>query len=465
MESSIHETERRIRVSSAEGKGSWKRRAWAMAASLALVAILGAHCDSLDVDGLNGDNGTGPGEVTSLTKWDVWTQGTRLRGVNIYQARVYEEIDGLEFKGPGPVGPPFIQEDFDALADLEANYVNISHPGVFTEDPPYEVDQGVQDNLDNLIEMIGQADMFAVISFRTGPGRSEFWNFLGDDYVANPDDGFFDPRFYNHAVWTDQAAHDAWADMWRHTAQRYADSGVVVGYDLMVEPNAEDIFFTIWGEPEEFYPRYAGTLYDWNALYPEIVDAIREVDTDTPILIEPAGYAALIWLPFLEPVDDLQALYAVHQYSPSDYTHQEPPLDICYPGALDLDWDEIPDAFDSAWLDEALGPVDEFAETHNVQMAANEFGPHRWVPGAAEFMEDQMDTFERRGMNHAFWVWEPSWVDWTMEVTAFNFRLGPDPDNRTDVESSDLIEVIVENWERNTLFPSNVDFVGSGENE
>ncbi len=80
-------------------------------------------------------------------------------------------------------------------------------------------------------------------------------------------------------------------------------------------------------------------------------------------------------------------------------------------------------------------------------------------------MEDQMATFEQRGMNHAFWVWEPSWEDWTIEVTAFNFRLGPDPNSRSDVESSDLIGVIAENWERNTLFPSNVSFDGSGENE
>jgi len=36
---------------------------------------------------------------------------------------------------------------------IGANYVNISHPGLFTERPPYVVDEQVQANLDCLFEM------------------------------------------------------------------------------------------------------------------------------------------------------------------------------------------------------------------------------------------------------------------------------------------------------------------------
>ncbi|MFQ6093285.1 MAG: hypothetical protein ACE5OR_11540, partial [bacterium] len=119
---------------------------------------------------------------TVVDKWALWNQGTQLRGANIYQRRVYPELDN-GFLGPGPVGPPYSQEDFDRLAELGANYVNISHPGLFTENPPYTLDEDIQDNLDNLLAMIAQADMFAVISFRTGPGRSEFWAVWGEDTV------------------------------------------------------------------------------------------------------------------------------------------------------------------------------------------------------------------------------------------------------------------------------------------
>ena len=42
----------------------------------------------------------------SMTKLDLWASGeTLLRGANIWQAIVIPALDGLEFKGSGPVGP------------------------------------------------------------------------------------------------------------------------------------------------------------------------------------------------------------------------------------------------------------------------------------------------------------------------------------------------------------------------
>jgi hypothetical protein len=152
--------------------------------------------------------------------------------------------------------------------------------------------------------MIAQADMFAVITFRTGPGRSEFWAFWGEDTASDPGEGWFDPSYYNNRVWGDQAAQDAWAEMWRYTAQRYKDNPIVAGYDLMCEPNSNEVGsfpvgdpLDVW-DPEEFYSQYGGTLYDWNQFYPDITAAIREVDADTPILIGGMAYSSVEWLPF-----------------------------------------------------------------------------------------------------------------------------------------------------------------------
>ncbi len=150
--------------------------------------------------------------------WPLWTSGTHLRGANIYQRRVYTELDGPEFMGAGPLGPPYTQEDFNRLSALGANVVNISHPGLFTEIPPYTLDLAVQSNLDRLLEQIRQADMFAVIAFRTGPGRSEF-TFLSDS-VGD----WFDASYLNDQIWIDQEAQEAWVAMWKHTAERYREA-------------------------------------------------------------------------------------------------------------------------------------------------------------------------------------------------------------------------------------------------
>ncbi|MFQ5795420.1 MAG: glycoside hydrolase family 5 protein [Candidatus Bipolaricaulia bacterium] len=397
---------------------------------------------------------------TVADKWDLWASGTTyLRGANIWQAVVIPELDGPDFKGPGPVGPPYTQEDFNRLAVLGTNYVNISHPGLFTETPPYTLDQDIQDNLDNLLSMIAKADMFAVISFRTGPGRSEFGLCCeGDPYF----DGYF-----NDSVWQDQVAQDAWVAMWRYTAERYRNNPIVVGYDLMVEPNSNDVGsdvlndrLDIW-EPEEFYSNYGGTLYDWNQLYPRITTAIREVDFDTPILIGGMAYSAVAWLPYLQPTGDPHTVYMAHQYEPFRYTHQWwEEIEFTYPDVFDTDWDGVNDRFNRTWLNNLLSTVDTFTVTHGVPVAVNEFGVIRWVPGGAEYMNDLMGLFEQRGLNYALWEWQTSWPPFAEEVHDFDFRLGPDPNNRADVASSDLMDVITQYWGRNTVRPSNVPWGG-----
>jgi len=391
-----------------------------------------------------------PPAETTVDKWSLWVDGPHLRGANIYQRRVYPELDGPEFMGPGPVGPPYRQGDFDHLTALGANCVNISHPGLFTEEPPYTLDPIIQENLDNLLGMIAQANMFAVISFRTGPGRAEF------TFVLEDVGDWFDESYLDDTVWQDPAAQEGWAAMWRRTAERYRDNPIVVGYDLMVEPNANEVWLEMW-EPEDFYPDYAGALYDWNQFYPQIVTAIRQVDPDTPVLVGGMGYSAAAWLPYLEPTADPRTVYTVHQYAPHGYTHQEPglfgSLEFAYPGEMDLDWDGEDEPFNRVWLEDLLSPVDVFAATHNAPLAVNEFGLMRWQPGAAAFMRDQMELFEERGLNYALWAWDPLWEPWTEEVNAFNFRHGPDPNHHADVESSDLIDVIVGYWGRNKVRP------------
>jgi hypothetical protein len=378
----------------------------------------------------------------------LWVGGTQLRGANIYQRRVYPEMDGPDFLGPGPVGPPYTQEDFNRLAALGANYVNISHPGLFSENPPYVLDQDIQDNLDRLLDMIARADMFAVISFRTGPGRSEFTFFRDGAGV------WFDPSYLNESVWQAQAAQDAWVEMWRYTAERYQSNPMVVGYDLMVEPNANallDIY-----DPEEFYQDYTDTLYDWNQLHPRISAAIRSVDSQTPILIGGMSYSSVYWLPYLQPTGDARTVYTVHQYEPFQYTHQEPDkrgrLRLKYPGRFDIDGDGVKDQFNRAWLESYLSTLDTFASTHGVRVAVNEFGAMRWEPGVDKFMNDEMDLFEQRSINYALWLWESSWRP-LAEEDAFNFRHGPNPRNHTDVASSKLIAVIVKYWGRNATRP------------
>jgi hypothetical protein len=394
------------------------------------------------------------GEQVQMTKWDLWaSSATTLRGANIHQRLVYPDLDGDDYMGPGSVGPPFTQQDFYDLAALGANWVNISHPGLYTEASPFEPNPDTVANLDNLLEMIQAADMFAVISFRTGPGRSEFTFY----------DPWYPASYLNETVWEDQAAQEGWVAMWQYTAERYQDSPIVVGYDLMVEPNADYVCCGIEGEPDEFYPEHAGAIYDWNMFYPHIIDGIRAVDPDMPVIVGGMGMSHVSYLSHIEPVDDARTVYAIHQYEPIDYTHQEPgPLGRLpkeYPDEYDTNWDNEPDTIDKTWLDALLWPVDNYMAEHGVPVTANEFGPMRFQPGAAQFIDDQMAVFEDRGINHALWEWGPAWKPLRDDQQEFAFRLGTDPTAYTEDASSDLQNMIASYWARNVYRPSNVSFV------
>ena len=418
-----------------------------------LVEINEAQSGGVWIDdiALISDGGEVPvANAGDFDKFLLWNNGTQLRGANIWQRIVVPELDGDEFLGSGHVGPPYSQDDFYWMASEGANYVNISHPGLFTENPPYVLDEAVQANLDNLLEMIAAADMFAVISFRTGPGRSDFTFY--DDGIEE----WGDPALVIEHVWVDETAQDAWVAMWHYTAERYRDNAVVAGYDLMVEPNAAGRSFDIY-EPDEFYSEYANTLYDWNQLYPRLVAGIRAVDANTPILVSSMGWGAVRWLPYLEPIDDPRIVYVVHQYEPQEgYTHQEYPAEISYPGRLDLDWDGQPDEFGRDWLDGYLTAIDEFQAQYGVPVAVNEYGLNRWTPGAAEFMQDEMALFEERGMNHAFWIFPTSWQYYAEENDDFDYWHGADPNNHSNVQTSDMLLVIRENWGQNTVRPSTI---------
>jgi hypothetical protein len=384
-------------------------------------------------------------EIGTADKWSLWVNGTQLRGANIYQRRVFPEFDGTEFLGPGPFGPPYKQVDFDKLATLRANYVNISSPGLFTVEPPYRVDEEAVANLDRLLKMAAQADLFAVITFRTGPGRSEF-------AILGPADWLPD-GYLVESVWQDTEARSAWAEMWRFAAELYRDNPIVIGYDLMCEPNSNGVM-DIW-DPETFYADYAGTGYDWNTWYPDLVSAIRTIDKETPILVGGNSYSSVEWLPYLQLDNDPHIVYTIHQYSPHEYTHQEPPeLTRTYPGTFDTDYDGDLETFDRTWLENLFAIAANFQSTHHIVVAVNEYGLERWEPGGADYVHDEMTLFDHYGWNYALWQWPASWLPLAKGDNAFNFLLGPAPTNLTEAPNA-MLDAFTRAWQHNTLRPSN----------
>ena len=161
------------------GRGVWR-------CAVAVVGLLALGCSAGCGDEAGGGGGGGGGgAATTMTKWALWSGGAELRGANIWIGRADDPIyEGV--LGPGPYGPSFSQQDFEALAASGANLVNISHPGLYSVAEPFALDTDAQASLDELLSEIAAADLFAVITMRTGPGRSEWTFHWGNDTTTDP---------------------------------------------------------------------------------------------------------------------------------------------------------------------------------------------------------------------------------------------------------------------------------------
>lgn len=360
-------------------------------------------------------------------KWDLWVGGTTLRGADLHPCRTLEQNRCAE---------KIDRQDVQDLRDYGANLINASYPGLFAVEARYEVDPTAMTYLDDLIGWAGEVGIYVVIHFRTGPGRNE-----AAIHLANG--ARFDVRI-------DQAAHDAWVDIWCFTAERYRDTPVVIGYDLMVEPLA-NLQIDPDGElaPAEVLAEAKGTLLDWNALAAEITTAIREVDVDTPIIVSSLTWADSAWFDALEPTDDSRTVYSLHNYNPDVYTNQElGEIKIIYPDVVEDYGETI--TFDRAWQEENLRPVVEFALQHSVPIYVGEFGAFRWVPGAVAFLTDQTELFEQCGWNYAVYVWRGDEVDFD----GFNLEYGTDPENLVAGSENPLLGLFRARWAQNVHFPS-----------
>ena len=194
------------------------------------------------------------------------------------------------------------------------------------------------------------------------------------------------------------AAH--FVETWRRLAKRFKGREGIYGYDLVNEPM----------QTSEALPEC-----DFWTLQRRAAEAIREIDPDTPILVECNGQDSPGGFSTLSPLDLTNVIYEVHMYIPLAYTHQgvlwkqgEP---VPYPNA-EKDWN-------AESLRGALRPVREFQLRHGAKIYCGEFSAVAWAPGADQYLRDCIDLFEEYGWDWSYHAFR-EWGGWSVE------REGPD---------------------------------------
>lgn len=343
-------------------------------------------------------------------KTDLWDNATgpHLRGAVLPQRRVYPDIDGDTFLGPGPVGTPVTDEALASLAANGGNLALLSHPGIFTETAPYRIDHQIADHLAQLVERCARHGLFSVIGFRSGPGRSEF-TFHRDD-----GDSWFPASMIDERLWREVEAQLAWADMWQQTARQFRANPAVAGYLLMVEPNGSHVV------PRSPWPRMARAL----------ASAVREVDIETPLLISPDGYANAAFERELDLTGLGHTVLAIHDYSPFAYTHS-----AHYSAAsFSTESAQVSPPAADRWM-------------------VGEWGVRRWASSAPAFARLRLQSMEEQGANSAWFSWPSGWGHYEQVENGWNPFFGHDPEATRRVNNAPLVEELRRYWSRNTVRP------------
>ncbi len=181
---------------------------------------------------------------------------------------------------------------------------------------------------------------------------------------------------------------------------------------------------------QRWYGQARGSARDLPALYGQLLAAIREVDTHTPIMVDAGWYAgadAFSYWP--EPLQDERVLYSVHMYEPYAATSapnlsRERPF--AYPGPVPFagarqywDGERV-----EQYLAQALGWVDAMKVPRS-RLVVGEFGCMRRLPGCRQYLEDVLTVLERNQLHWAFYSFrEDSWdgMDYELGVAKVPWR-------------------------------------------
>lgn len=351
------------------------------------------------------------GQDIAQDKWKLWSEEkAHLRGANIFQKTL---PDGSWCSVLHP-------NVFQKLRDTGANYVNLSVPGTFNITPakPFDAKQkwsdryfelpSARDSLDNLVKWAGAttvstekipSPLWTVISLRSAPGRSQ------TDLVTEPGVEIVRDLFSpNQEISRDARA--AFAAMWQTLAERFKDKPHIAAYDLLVEPHRAETNIQEKGDANEF-------MAEWRKIAIETIQAIRKVDATTPIIVGLPEYSYMSALKCWKPLfpedkkNHMRIVYGLHQYVPFEATHGNVAL-------LKEDFQKMEDQF--TYIDNWKKENPEYAAVFTV----NEFGVKTSLAGAEEFITKEMEILNKRGMNHAIWLWDPEKGDCFAPDMAIN---------------------------------------------
>ena len=219
-------------------------------------------------------------------------------------------------------------------------------------------------------------------------------------------------------LWEDRRYHRQAFEFWRQLAARLKGHPAIVAYNPLNEPHPDRAFgfdapdgdFAAW------FLRIQDTPADLNRFNRDMVDAIRSVDADTPIILDGWFYASPQAFTYNRPVADDRVLYAFHNPGPWQMTtYRVNQGRYAYPDRVPKRWDGPTESWTTDRLAQEVLAVEAFAKKYNIpanRIIASEFWYDRRLEGAAAYFADLIQIYNQRGWHWAFYAFRGSGA-WT----------------------------------------------------
>ena len=309
-------------------------------------------------------------------------------------ARRPEPLRGVMLPG----GRDMVEDDFREMARWGVKlgrYQMIRNWNAWKNGPTdtdlAEYDEWINGRLDHLegvvLPMARKYGMKIVVDVHSPPGGRN---------KATEMEMFFDARYRDHFV-----------GLWRRIAERFrGNTDVIYGYDLV-------------NEPQQLHP----APFDYWSVQREAAEAVREIDPDTPIIVESNGMDAPSAFAYLNPLAMSNVIYSVHMYVPSDYTHQG------VFGGGPMPYPDPARGRDRDWLRKTLAHVRAFQLRHGARIYVGEFSAVAWAEGADRYIADCISIFEDYGWDWTYHSFR-GWKGWSVEHEGPDIaHMAPSPDN------------------------------------
>jgi endoglucanase len=222
------------------------------------------------------------------------------------------------------------------------------------------------------------------------------------------------------ALWQDFRRQEQAIDCWRQLAGALKHHPAVAGYNLLNEPCPERAtrprladWFT--GDYEAWRARVRDTPADLSRFYAKAVRAIREIDRETPIILDSGFYATPWAFKVLQPVSDANTLYSFHLYEPFAFTSHRNKGRYVYPGKIPTGENDEPlvEEWNRARMASFLKPVLDWQRRWGIpakRILVGEVGVCRLNEGAARYLDDALTVFSEQGWHWAFYSFrEDNW--------------------------------------------------------